>query len=1260
VKNYSKYQNIRLSHTRYQDLLIHVYKKNVRTTRIGEVRIPFKNLIRLFQPSNCSWGLQTYESEFDIMECTNSKSTTCKIVGTMSLKLLMQMEMYPPLYDYTTKNVDTTSTPNYVKLFDLLVQKLVSSNDRKAKRQGLLSYNQSWIIEEYCHQHGISEVYKRLAFMREMVQRTDLLLQCIEEFKQSLDYVITSIKTKQIIPTRYETKLLNDIKDDLVQKIEAVVSKFITVLEGGRRKVLKILIELLQFLRTRDQFESDAMSKKEFKECLKKLIQSAIEEDYEIMKKEQIDSLRDTNSNAISAAALIKIVQILKVKVDDILFYSSAIPEYINFPGFALHLYYDKFDTDFEVVNKSSNGFTGYEMLVFCKKLKEYHEEIDSTFEPEELQEEKVRLLDMQAISKGYEEKYVHELHQRLIGHMQRAIALDRWKRTNNEVLYSDSLIDFFTSANQIVTFVNELEFLSQSLLERFAVVIGQCVVEYAKALERLCLKEIMTDDTANNNNKDKSVEQKTTFFNIKALTSATSKSSSDSKHHGVTITPEFIIKFNDIEASRAQFKQIIESLKTTKLALIAQAKLEDVEDSEEDSILADSETINEDESSDSDSDDESEEDESEKEDSITEELKKTLYELDVISDDLISLILSQFDPHIKLGISNAMQQVKKIVKKSDPLSDDKIIKEYGSQVNKTFHQFFFADILTPNLEVLTDNIYDEAFKKILARTFSNILRYCVELLIPSATFGSDITEPLDHAQIILLKKLIKFCSDYFYGGGEGISKTTLTREQRFIDRIFKLMSMDTDRLIEIYMKFTGKNAPQSSVKGYHILAVISSRSKVDKVAANFLKQNQQPALQLFLVHEFALTEDAEKTPIISSHSAMNDKLKKGTCFLLPNYILWSPSTAFRKNVDPQFTKNRTAVDIYSGKFKIFLKDIKSMKPMNPFMSKGIKFYLQSSKNTMKIHMDNRTIRDTLMNAIVSEAKRQQNNITILEARSQGISASIPLRTKKKNGRVGGPTRVLTMPEEALSTINPAMVSSKDIAKVLQSRFGISGANLVERYACSCTVSDTNETTGTLYLFDTCFCFDSLGNYTIDDTDLISSWYRVVTISKNDSEQEIRMSLQDGRVVTFSGFLSDFPDVVSCVTKLKQEYDKDNKQLAMKTSDPKTYYLARFNLKNDNLKMTCSCTVPGKALFTEPGMLFIGEKNICLERDNNAFNVLIISIADIKGMTAKNWRLGGRICLEIQYGGANNKQVQKFIIKNGIQEIMAEIKKRMN
>jgi hypothetical protein len=951
-----------------QDLVLHFYRKNmVNSERFGEARIPLKDFIHHLLPSNCAWAVQPFESEYPITYSTKNGPPSNRNIGKAFLTLTFQMEQYPSQDIAKMEQIvekRKRRTTNYHGLLDILVHQLIESNsiDKDKDRKEVLDFNQQWIIQEFCSQHGISEVYKRLSIMREMVQNNELLLMCIEQFKESIDFVHCNIKQRIYITTQHEIRLLALIKKELAVKLEAVISKFMT-LQKKKRKVLKVLIELLQYVLTSD----GSMTKEQFGKHLSTIIATAVEYHFDCVR----DSvLLDMNIKEITPAAIAKLTNAARLKIEEIFEFSLSIPAYCKYETTAVKVFVDRLRTEFNQVEQNV-GFTGYQMLLYCQATQEFNEEIYNNFSKKELSKANIQLIDALALGEKYADKYMVELKELLMGQMKRSVQLDKWKRINDEVLHSSSVVDIFTSATQTLDFIHHIDFMQEELLANFAKTVGEVIVEYAKIVQELCLKDVMKmvepveRDTQSSQDSSPVPRSSLSFvLNLKQFAPATLTKNYDPTEETISISTEYVVKLNDIEAARAQYKEIIQAL------------TRDPEMSNDASVVQDDHS-NADENTDTDTDSDTSDSEDEAENTQSIEntpayLQTTLASMTVVAHDLDTLIVGQFRPFVKNILGAIVDQLNNTVKKNDmKLSNEEIKQRFGTWAMNYFKDQFLEFILSPNLATLSENIYESGFSSILEQLFTLIMSEFANMLIPAYSLSTTNQEGLNKVQLLVMKVLIKQCEEYFYGDGEGLSKPAILRGKKFLDQVFQLFELDTQRLISLYSQFhTMQDTSKYAIKGYHILAVLNERSPWDKEAKQFYNIHKKEAIELYLMQEFCISESATNSEILMVHSSYNGHLMKGKYYLLTNYLLWIPNLSLIKRKDNQFCQNRTAVDRYSGKFKVYLGDITQVEPRNSLVKRKIVLHLNGHA-PLKVYFRRSKKRDRLLNALLDQCKKQ-------------------------------------------------------------------------------------------------------------------------------------------------------------------------------------------------------------------------------------------------------------------------------------------------
>lgn len=96
------------------------------------------------------------------------------------------------------------------------------------------------------------------------------------------------------------------------------------------------------------------------------------------------------------------------------------------------------------------------------------------------------------------------------------------------------------------------MDFVDEAMVNKYVAAVGDCVVEYARTtLQQLCINEIIAKEEAIAKEKA-SQNRHGSIMDLKALFFSTVNDSGTIS--SLTITPEFIIKLNNIQASREQY----------------------------------------------------------------------------------------------------------------------------------------------------------------------------------------------------------------------------------------------------------------------------------------------------------------------------------------------------------------------------------------------------------------------------------------------------------------------------------------------------------------------------------------------------------------------------------------------------------------------------------------------------------------------------------------------------------------------------------
>jgi len=489
-----------------------------------------------------------------------------------------------------------------------------------------------------------------------------------------------------------------------------------------------------------------------------------------------------------------------------------------------LKIFLEELNNDFDSL-KERKELSGYWVLTYCKKMDELNDEIRENYSKKELKRAKIELFNVRENSQKYEDEYIGELAVTLNTHMNRSLSLDKWERCNEDVLHSHSVVDLFTSAFQTLEYISGTDFVTESLLDKYSIVVGECITKYSKHLEQLCKQDMLHVAESHESyqheiNKQSPVpklRRKRDMFKLRFKTNLMKSNREDESEIGeiMYVTPEFVVKLNNIEASKVQLKDWVRALMDEK------------------STFRDIDT-NMDEEDDSGS-------ESESESMVDESLKNMMRIVSQISRilrDLQTSIALQFKPYIRPALNKVLRITRENMKKSHvKLPEDELRSIYGKQAKQMLNDTFLESILTPNLAILSENIYEGAFLKILAEIFKIIMDECVQILIPFSATQKKGCDCIDVAQECVLRHLVEHVEEYFYGDGEGLSHKTIARQKRFFLQVEQLFFMDTERLIGLCEKLSGLNDNRADVIKYsHVLAILSGRYKRDKTAKRYFK----------------------------------------------------------------------------------------------------------------------------------------------------------------------------------------------------------------------------------------------------------------------------------------------------------------------------------------------------------------------------------------------------------------------------------------
>ncbi|KAG2375112.1 hypothetical protein C9374_010116 [Naegleria lovaniensis] len=1178
-----------------QELTLHfVYAKfaGLKKKEIGSVKIKVNDLIsKLFPMTN--WGALNSPISLDFT-IENPEHAT-ESLGKISLKFLRgNYQNFPAFHgnwetylrEKTKKieaNLQSYKFPDIYEVKRVLLRRafLAPKLDNS-----LVTPVHKWLLEEIDLLFGLSNHNAEISLLDVFSRNVRFLVTFADQFGKSYDTATNLVETnlKQI-------EKINKIMENTEKKVLDIILNFKDKFprgkpEGALQNVLTIYDTILCRHKKR--------SYEEYITTLNELVDQALTLDYETFKKQQMEAFKTEEFNA---KVLISMIPIVTFKLDRLYDFSSIFPEEIKYEQ-KNWIYYELFKKDFADL-ESKNGFTGYQMLHFCAKLKPLEEIVSCSTD---LCAKKSELLDVHVISKGYEEKFISELYEKLSNCAQQSILVDNWLPVNEEVKHSTSVVDFYSTAHETWLFVSELEFFNEHLLELFTTMLGKVTFEYANKVKNLAVS-VLTKNTKQSlvTNECEKSSNKLQLFK-KKTSDSDSTDHVDEPYSEITITKDFLIMLNDIEVSKQELQDILQSVTEKQQAMKDSEEIEkkmeeqEKESQHDEAVSQSKETPNDDEVTDFENDT-SLEKSLEKYHEVGEaqmtELEKLKNSLDILIESLLAIIASNFRIPIRKALEKIMNNARKVMDQQKgvtrPLSKQATLDLLQKDSDKILSEDIIDPILTPAFELLSENCYDQLFKLLIEKVLDIVnfeMLYTFVIPIENYDIELDKDKFLTVEQVYLMESCHVAIGLYFCGNDDdpntGISEDTLEKNSRLLKRIFSLYESSSSKLINIYekyVKYPNLNFT-NTLKKHHILLIL--KTKHDPEAINFYKQHQREAEKERIIQVFNLK------PIegASDDDESNDRYEE---------ILVSLNGIYEMTpYDIHVTELRLLLEAkYSRKTREFLlKDIRNAKLNKGLLStKGIQFTIASEDNsvTRYITFSDSNVRTKFINVIAQQLKNIGNE-------QQQLMEELKSPTTASASTVSGSKKV-----------EPSIFDQASDA--LKSKFKIKNTNcqLLRRIVCQSAYKEGETKTylsGEVLLFNYCVCFHCFSDGVKATFSFKANFSIVKNIQllkrKDNSSDKIKIELVGGYSVSFY----NVDDAQMAIKDLSEAFEQwknissiDATQLEKyKKNDDKNYFLHRFHLKHlESSEETLDRKILSASAITEIGSLFIGHYHLCYE-----------------------------------------------------------------
>ncbi|KAF0983777.1 hypothetical protein FDP41_007692 [Naegleria fowleri] len=1194
-----------------QDIIIDFYHsqlKGLKKTHFSTAKISLSNIMRKVYDEEGIWGSTKFSNIIDCYS-TDSSPSNENIIGCLSISGDVAFRRYPKNAVVQT-DFSKESRIDWIEQYKIVLQYLIKAREKLKDTlcEAFLCPSQAWILNDFEKRYGITETYKRLIYLEVFASNIKLAITFSEDLQKCLELLDNNIESKHFQMTLSERNRYFDLTEILVKKIEKALKKFISMFPKNQPSgALKSFVFIHHLLCCE---YNNRISENDYKKKLKHIINTALQDHLDLILKDIMTSL---GIDQINGPVLVELCKELVTVIDSIFYYCGVFP-FETFEMDCLQFYYTKFEY-FINECKKNNTINGFYMLSLCSTMKALHEEIRNDFPEKDL--EKFKFIDCQALSAGYADRYIGELRDVLSKWIKQSIAVDTFNPVTESTMHSTSVVDYFTSVNQVFEMLKQLDFSNSDLFMRFSeLVIQITTTEYAKKLSDLCLNEIHTSQTMSNQLESEKRSSGMLFNLIPKALSKGLSSSSQINILPIGISKQFVIRLNDIEACRQMLRDVVQTI-------FDSTAWQEYEEHEDALLVMDA-------TEDGDIDfDALEKRSNEKSKMIEEEfqkksnmtIQKFSKQFNEMLFDLTLMTANIFQASIRNTITHILQEAKKDLQKASGKTE--VLKLFQHKSDSLLENTLFTPILTPALEVLSQNCLPELFQKILERLFTIVVEELSLMLFDPSNFTKKQQDRvfLTPQQVYVLESMLELFIIYFCGNEENqsnnddscgiFSKAFVKSKSMLLTKLCKLYNQPTEKLEIHLQKLSSKPifAERYPIKAYHIVYVLFSRKKNDQKARKLYHENSDKAKMQRLIAKFniyaryTIVEGSVKLPLLFSATCSDStKYAAGMLHVAGTFLLFE----FRSS------------NVYH---RISLHDITTIHlTEGMFSRKGISIHFNDSsnsaifvgstsnhqKNGVKFYFAEEGLRASLVECLQNQFKTlNRNDVKFMNENTTPSSKSkpfsFPLFGKKRSITSESSDSIISM-NDNVPNDDETEESREDVIK---KRFdvAIDEACMLDFSASVKMVQDATFQ-ASIFIFTSSFCVYSVAVSVCEKF----AWNRVQKITCSPSDGSLLLSLKDfGDMTIFNTpkannleFLNQFNKWKSLTenvqTKKSQTLSLEN-LLNLTEEQANRYFLQKFQLHkiSSKEKLVTYFIICNHQNNIPNGIAFVAEQYLCFE-----------------------------------------------------------------
>lgn len=727
----------------------------------------------------------------------------------------------------------------------------------------------SWMFNNFCSIFGVGRVMQKLVILEVLVANFLPKKNNIESIKSISGECSKDIFGQRCIAKKTEIDMYYQTMETLRQTLASQIEKYTyafpvddhsTTTVNGLADGMTLSGAVALYERALDVVADSNLRFKRvnFKEQLAADLEKAMEFNWEIWKNSEmtnlamqpLDSTKTTtsptqknnkndknNSNNNEAVVTMQMMDddgvtltLLAILTDrvvmqlehDVHIYSRELPKDIKLAERALEFYYTKLSGYISDVFVTKASAVSLATFTIYGKLLELHSKFEKYFA-------KTKKLDLQQVFRKYFDQWVSQAAHKLRNWAKSAIEGETWEPISREngTLHTSSVVDIFTSFSQSRHFLQLLGPELKSQYVPFAKVVGNVVEFYGGKLKDLELQEIALE--MENAKFEKNFAQ---FLqqNSKGVKGGVR----DRRSHPLSQN----LKSISLTASR-KLCAVLNSLEVTRELL--------------DEFSNDMEKMSQEENG-----------------NISQALKPTFTTLKTICDEVDDVVLTKMNRCINIIMNQAL---------SSPLSpdaDDDVIET---------HLAFLFWYLDQELEVLSANLYEHVFLRILRQIYVTLIRDVEDIIFPAGSADSNIQEE----QALFIEAVLKTnIHPFFNAEGQGLAESFLSKHSQPLLEALALFRLETSKLTSLYSSLPKNSLIYSGVSAHQVLSVLASR-KNDKKAMDFVTKKLTRSRSRTFKLKFNLDNKVE---YLASFSCMQQSPSFSfvQLFITNTVVCWSAS----------------------------------------------------------------------------------------------------------------------------------------------------------------------------------------------------------------------------------------------------------------------------------------------------------------------------------------------------------------------------------